>query len=100
MELQSNYEAFQNAKAKVVALAVTSAEAVDGLQQSLGIPFPMLADPDHRVSEDYEVYDLLGDGLAAPSVFIIDTDGQIVWSYIGGNSNDRLSAEKILGHLP
>ncbi|MFL7792751.1 MAG: peroxiredoxin family protein [Anaerolineae bacterium] len=100
MELRSNYEAFQNAKVEVVALAVTSVEAVDGLRQSLGIPYLMLADPDHRVSEDYGVYDLLGDGLAAPSVFIISADGQIVWSYVGKNSADRLSAEKILGNLP
>ncbi|MBN1976297.1 MAG: peroxiredoxin family protein [Anaerolineae bacterium] len=100
MELRSNYEAFQNANAQVVALAVTSVEAVDSLKQGLGIPYPMLADADHRVSEDYGVYNLLGDGLAAPSVFIIDTDGQIVWSYVGKNASDRLSAEKILGNLP
>lgn len=100
MELQSNYEAFQKAKAEVVALAVTSMESVDSLRQSLGVPYPMLADLDHRVSEDYGVYDLLEDGLAAPSVFIIDADGQIVWSYVGKSSSDRLSAEKILGNLP
>ena len=100
MELQSNYESFQSAKVEVVALAVNSIGAVDGLRQSLGIPYPMLADLDHRVSEDYGVYDLLGDGLAAPAVFIIDTDGQVVWSYIGKNASDRLSADKILGQLP
>jgi peroxiredoxin len=100
VELRSNYEAFQSAKVKVVALAVTSVEAVDSLQQGLGIPYLMLADPDHQVSEDYGVYDLLGDGLAAPSVFIISADGQIVWRYIGQNSADRLSAEKILRNLP
>ncbi|MFN2271077.1 MAG: peroxiredoxin family protein [Anaerolineae bacterium] len=100
MELQNNYEAFQNAKVEVVALAVTSSEAVDGLRQGLGISYLMLADPDHRVSEGYGVYDLLGDGLAAPAVFVIDADGQIVWSYVGMNGSDRLSAEKILGNLP
>lgn len=100
MELQNNYEAFQNAKVEVVALAVTSVEAVDSLRQGLGISYPMLADPGHRVSEDYGVYDLLGDGLAAPAVFIIDTDGQIVWSYVGMSASDRLSAAKILGNLP
>jgi peroxiredoxin len=100
VELRSNYEAFQNASVEVVALAVTSVEAADSLRQGLGIPYLMLADPDHRVSEDYGVYNLLGDGLAAPAVFVIDADGQIVWSYIGESASDRLSAEKILGNLP
>ena len=100
MELQNNYEAFQNAEAEVVALAVTSVEAVDSLRLGLGIPYLMLADPDHRVSEDYGVYNLLGDNLAAPAVFIIDAEGQIVWSYVGMSGSDRLSAEKILGNLP
>ena len=100
MELRSNYEAFQNAKVEVVALAVNSVEAVGSLRESLGIPYIMLADPDHRVSVDYGVYNLLGDGLAAPSAFIIDTDGQIVWSYVGKSASDRLSAGKILGNLP
>ena len=100
MELQNNFEVFQNANAKVVALAVTSVEAVDGLRQSLGISYLMLADPAHQVSEDYDVYNLLGDGLAAPSVFIIDTDGQIVWGYVGRGASDRPSAEKILKNLP
>jgi hypothetical protein len=46
------------------------------------------------------VYNLLGDGVAAPAVFIIDGDGQIVWHDVGGNAQDRVGAETILSHLP
>ena len=60
----------------------------------------MLADPAHRVAEAYGVYDLLGDGLAAPSVFVIDIDGDILWSHIGQSSTDRPSAQTIMEHLP
>lgn len=100
MELQNHYEDFQSAGAEVVALVVASTSSVDAVQQNIGVYYPVLADPDHRVSEDYGVYNLLGDNVAAPSVFIIDSTGQIVWHYIGASSIDRLSAATILGHLP
>ena len=60
----------------------------------------MLADPEHRVAEAYGVYNLLGDGLAAPAVFVIDTGGRIVWSYASRDPNDRPGAQTILEHLP
>ena len=62
--------------------------------------YPVLADADHRVAEAYGVYDLLDDDLAAPAVFIINQSGQIAWSYVGQNINDRPSTETILANLP
>ena len=84
----------------MVALVVASPSSVDAVQQNTGVYYPVLADPDHRVSEDYGVYNLLGDSVAAPAVFIIDSTGQGVWHYVGANAQDRLSAETIFGHLP
>mgnify|MGYP000033725525 CR=1 FL=1 len=100
MQLQQNYQAFLEKNAEVVALAVASASAVGGVRQATGAAYPMLADPDHKVAEAYGVYNLLGDGLAAPSVFVIDTRGNIVWSHIGSNSGDRPGIAEILEHLP
>jgi peroxiredoxin Q/BCP len=100
VELQDHYEEFQNAGVEVVALVVASPSSVDAVQQNIGVYYPVLADPDHQVSDDYGVYNLLGDGVAAPAVFIVDSDGQIVWHYVGANAQDRLGAESILGHLP
>lgn len=60
----------------------------------------MLADPAHSVAEAYGVYNLLGDDLAAPSVFVIGTDGRILWSYVGQSSTDRTSVQVIIEHLP
>jgi alkyl hydroperoxide reductase subunit AhpC len=53
----------------------------------------MLADPAHRVADAYGVYNLTGDGLAAPAVFVIDTDGRILWSYVGQHPGDRPSVQ-------
>ncbi|MEE8389614.1 MAG: hypothetical protein V3S14_02310 [Anaerolineae bacterium] len=45
------------------------------------------------------MYNLLSDQRAAPSVFIIDPDGRIVWSRVGRNSTDRPSAQEMLKEL-
>ena len=60
----------------------------------------MLADPNHEAAAAYGVHDLLGDGLAAPAVFVIDRDGSILWSYIGQEAHDRPAVDEILANLP
>lgn len=100
MELHENYAALRAAGAEVISVVVARLEDVESWCQRAGITYPMLADADHRVSEAYGVYNLLGDGLAAPAVFVIDTDGQIVWSRIAQSTGDIVSAAVILEHLP
>jgi len=81
-------------------LVVASIEKVEGWCKSAGVSYPMLADSEHQVSAAYGVYNLLGDSLAAPAVFVVDTGGRIVWSYVGQHSGDRVNAQTILGQLP
>jgi peroxiredoxin len=99
--LRDEYQAFQEAGAEIVALAVAPLSSIDdGIRQVIEPPYPLLADPDHEVAAAFQVYDLLGDGLAAPSTFVIDTDGNIVWSYVGQSPSDRPSPQIILNHVP
>lgn len=100
MQLREAYGQFQGEDTQVVALAVAPLERVDGARTTVAAPYPMLADPDHQVAEAYGVYDLLGDGYAAPAVFVIDTDGRILWSTTGQAPTDRPTTEEILAHLP
>jgi len=100
VDLQSQYDKFQARQAEIVAVAVHELIDARKVAQVTGATFPLLADPDHAVAGAYGVYNLLGDGLATPAVFIIDQSGQIVWSYIGQNINDRLDVQTILTHLP
>ena len=53
------------------------------------VTFPVLYDSSTEVAQSYGIYDLLDDGLAAPSMFIIDADGVIRWKYIGTAAGDR-----------
>ena len=97
--MQSTYGSFQNVGAEIVALAVAPSASVDGARQTVSAAYPMLADSNHKVAEAYGVYNLLGDQLAAPSVFIIAADGRITWSHVGRNATDRPSAQTILEKL-
>jgi peroxiredoxin len=72
----------------------------NGVLKVLNPPYPLLADPEHRVAEAFNVYDLLGTGYAAPSVFVIDADGDIVWSHVGQSRTDRPNVSSVLEQLP
>jgi peroxiredoxin len=65
--------------------------------------YPIVADMDHHVAEQYGVFDLLSDvtrGKATPAVFVVDPSGHVRWSYIAKNIDDRPSDQTILEHLP
>jgi peroxiredoxin len=100
VQLQQSYEAFQKLNADVAALAVAPMSSVEGAQKAAKATFSMMADVDHTVAEVYGVYNLLGDRLAAPSVFVVDTDGHILWGHIGRNPGDRPNVQTILDKLP
>ena len=62
--------------------------------------FPILADSEHAVASEYGVYHLFYDSEAAPSVFIISQDGQIVWDSIAtAISLERVPSQTILENL-
>lgn len=100
MDLRDHYQDFQERNAEIIALAVHDLAGAGQVARLTEAPFPILADPDHAVAEAYGVYNLLGDGIATPSVFIIDPSGQIVWSYVGRNAADRPGIQTILENLP
>jgi peroxiredoxin len=100
VELQANYAAFRTANAEILAVAFMDLSRAQTIAQGVQASYPVLADTDHAVADAYGVYNLLGDGLATPSIFVINRAGQIVWSYISKDANDRPASAVILSHLP
>jgi peroxiredoxin len=100
VDLQRHYQKFQDRNTEVLALAVQSVANARRMVQVSSAAFPVLADPDGTIAKTYQVYNRLGDNVAAPAVFIIDTSGAIVWSYVGKSANDRPNIQNILAHLP
>jgi len=99
VKLQKAYPRFRALGAKIVALSVEALEVSARLAQVTEIEYPILADPGHQVLEAYGVYNLLGDGRAVPSMFIVDEQGVIVWEHIGRHKRDWPDTEVVLERL-
>ena len=67
--------------------------------ESLGLIYPVLFDTEAEVIKEYGVFDLHGDGVAAPSIFLIDKVGGIRWQYISETTNDWPDIEDVLSQL-
>jgi len=98
--LEADLAQFRQSNTEVLAIAVQDQTGAQASVSGASLSYPILADPDHRIAAAYGVYNLLGDSVATPAVFIIDKSGQIVWSYIGQNISDRPSNQTILENLP
>ena len=83
----------------MLAISVDNLEEASEVVQMLGIPFPILYDPSTEAPQSYMVFNLLGDGLATPSTFILDKEGVITWKYVGRHIGDRPSVSTILAQL-
>ena len=65
----------------------------------VGSPRRTEFDPEAEVVRNYGVYNLLRDGYATPSTFIIDKNGNVRWKYIGQRYNDRPTNQQIIAQL-
>ena len=99
MDLQEHLLSFTDVGAQVLAVAVHTQDDAKQIAELSGATYPLLADPDHVVTEAYNVYDLFGDGRAAPATFIVGEDGTVVWAYVGKDNNDRPTADTLLQEL-
>ena len=99
MELREDYEKFESLGAQILAVSTDDLSQAEFAVKRLGLQFPVLQDPGGRVSTEYQVFDLLNDGVAAPSTFLLDKDGAIRWQYIGKSKSDRPTNSQIIGQL-
>lgn len=97
--MQAEYGRFRARGAEVLAIAVQGVTQASVVRELGQLEFPVLADEAHTVSEAFGVFNRLGDGLAAPSVFVIDEGGRIIWSHIGRNANDYPAPSDILNRV-
>ena len=93
------YPQFRNRNVELVAISTDDIDDAAQMAAHAGAEFPVLADPDGTVVRQYGVYDLLGDGVAAPATFIVSKGGGIEERYVGEDIADRLSVEQTLQML-
>jgi len=73
--LRKYYETIVGLETEVVAISADSPEHAMRVVETLGFEYPVLLDTEVTVIKQFGVYDLHGDGLAAPSFFIVDKSG-------------------------
>ncbi len=98
-DLQRAYPDIQRMRAEVVVISAESPEQNQAGKEEMGFKFPILSDSDHAVGEAYGVFNLLGDNLEAPAVFVLDGQGRIRWKYVGRDVADRPPVGRVLAEL-
>jgi peroxiredoxin len=99
--LVEDHTKYEEVGAQIIALAVQPQNEALLTVDETNAQFPILADSEHTVASEYGVYHLFFDSEAAPSVFIINQDGRIVWDDIADAITfDRVPSQTILENLP
>ena len=84
--------------AEIVALSADTPERARLTVSELGITYPILSDSSRRLIRAYDVLHP-EEGIARPSLFVLDRDGVVRWQYVGINAADRPALEDILEQL-
>ena len=64
----------------------------------LKLTFPIVSDNSRNFIRQYNVLHPQ-EGIARPSMFVIDKTGKIVWSYVGKDASDRPEIATVLQRL-
>ena len=81
-------------------IAVSADTPADGqkLASELNLTFPILSDVYRNFIRQYGVLHPQ-EGIARPSMFIVNKEGKIVWKYIGMSAEDRPPLPTVLQEL-
>ena len=93
------YQQFEERNVSLAAISVDTSEDAGRMAEMVGARFHVLSDADSKMARAYGVFDLHGDGVAAPATFIIDPSGEIAALHVGRDITDRPTPEQILAEV-
>jgi len=96
--LQASYEEIQSLDAEIVVLSADIPSQATVTASELGLTIPILSDSSRTFIREYGVLHPQ-EGIARPSLFILDRDGIVQWSYIGQNASDRPPIDVVIDQL-
>ncbi len=97
--MRDDYAAFREQGAEVVCVAPHSLAETVVLAKELRLPFPVLADPDRRVFNAYEVHRRLLSLGQRPGLYVIDRGGRIRFAHVGRQQWEIPSNARVLDIL-
>lgn len=81
----------------MIAISVDQQSFAWSMGQTTGAKFQILSDADKQVITSYGILNAAEhDGIAHPSIFIVDREGKIRFMHIGKDPQDRPPDETIL----
>ena len=96
--MAADYDKIKAGGADVVAISVDKPEKSRELSDKLRLPFPILSDVDHKVIDEYDLYNAAGK-ISKPATYILDTKGVVRWSFFDEDYKIRPLHEVIIGEL-
>ena len=99
MELAQAYPRFNERGVELIAISADDVQNAREMANHAGARFPILSDAGAKVAKSYRVFDLLGDGVAAPATFILNADGEIASAHVGETIAERPTADEILAEI-
>jgi peroxiredoxin Q/BCP len=97
--LRDDIERFRELGATVVAVAPDTVEGVARYLARNPLPYPVVADPDHRVFDAYDVQSRLVSLGQRPAVFVVDRKGVVRFDAVGAQQWQIPSDDEVLGVL-
>ena len=85
-----------------VSLAGISVDPIENnraMVEKLLLPFPLLSDPEGRVTKEWGVWTDTEGGIAKPSIFAIRKDRSIGWAYVGRDFADRPTDDELFDSI-
>ena len=97
--MQDVYQTIQEKDYELITISMDTNIDAKNMVDSGQIEYPVLSNPSGSVVDEYNVYNLLGDGVSAPATFIIGQNREILWKHVGQSSGDRPGIEEIISKL-
>ncbi len=96
--MQTYYEQIQELDAELIALSADPQMTARQTVTDLGLRFPVLSD---SLRTFINAYDVLHpqEGIARPSAFIVDREGNIRWNFVGMTASERAPMGIIMNEL-
>lgn len=91
VQLAAQYEQLQSAKIQVIAVSCQSSSALQSYLANNPLPFPLLPDTSRAVAKAFGTHYWLrweGINLSHPALFILDSEGRVLFRYVGKRMDD------------
>ena len=94
--MSQNHNLFKRFGIDIIAVSTDDQENTQAMIDEVNPTFEIISDSTYTISQQWEVFSILGDGVAAPSAFIIGKDNSILWGHRGSSPSDRPPTDFLL----